>query len=119
VEYETLSWKKEEMMKIVLRNKKWKLKLRRDDGHLSAEKTELKEWRWKGTSKLGGQKWAHHGDGDTVEYVVVTDTWRFVEGALPVAKDQGSWTPIPESMMRHRTRGSPSSRVQNVQFLLD
>jgi hypothetical protein len=92
VEYETLSWKREEMMKIVERNKKWKLALRNEEadgqeqgqaeGHLSAEKTELVEWKWKGPSELDGQKWQHHGDGDEVEYVVVTDTWRFVKGPM-------------------------------------
>ncbi|KAH7077534.1 hypothetical protein BKA63DRAFT_466730 [Paraphoma chrysanthemicola] len=92
VEYETLSWKKAEMMRIVERNKKWKLPVRRDDddatdweGFLSAEKSELQEWTWKGTSKLGGQTWSHHGKGEKdemVEYIVVTDTWRFVEGQL-------------------------------------
>ena len=45
VEYETLSWKKAEMMRIVERNKKWKLLVGRIEdsndfeGYLSAEKT--------------------------------------------------------------------------------
>ncbi|KAK7459378.1 hypothetical protein Landi51_00970 [Colletotrichum acutatum] len=110
VEYETLVGKREEMMRIVGRNKGWKLVVggsaRRDDGrgwrereredggekgeeeqeeeegYLSAEGTELVEWTWKGASKLGGQTWAHHGEGETVEYVVVMDTWRFVEGRM-------------------------------------
>ncbi|KAH7088069.1 hypothetical protein FB567DRAFT_330625 [Paraphoma chrysanthemicola] len=92
VEYETLSWKKAEMMRIVERNKKWNLLVRREDdaatgfeGYLSAEKTDLEEWTWKGTSKLGGKTWSHHGKGEKdemVEYIVVTDTWKFVEGQL-------------------------------------
>jgi hypothetical protein len=91
VEYETLSWKKAEMMRIVERNKKWKLPVRSKEdvphgsemeGYLSAENTALEEWKWKGTSKLGGRKWRHHGTADTVEYVVVTDTWTFCEGKL-------------------------------------
>ncbi|KAF2026154.1 hypothetical protein EK21DRAFT_116049 [Setomelanomma holmii] len=92
VEYETLHWKKAEMMQIIERNKKWKLLVRCEgedatieEGYLSAEKTELQEWKWTGTAKLGGQVWNHHGkgeDGETVEYVVVTDTWKFVEGEL-------------------------------------
>ena len=82
VEYETLSWKKDEMMKIVERNKKWKLAILDEEGHLSAEGTKLAEWKWKGPSKLDGQDWAHHGPGDTVEYVVVTDTWRYVGSPL-------------------------------------
>lgn len=107
VEYETLVGKREEMMGIVGRNKGWKLvvggggagrddgRVREDgeekgeeeeeeeeEGYLSAEGTELVEWTWTGASKLGGQTWAHHGEGDTVEYVVVMDTWRFVEGRM-------------------------------------
>ncbi|EHK97743.1 hypothetical protein M7I_6476 [Glarea lozoyensis 74030] len=88
VEYETLSSKQAEMMHIVTRNKSWKLPVRREggafqgnevEGYLSAEGTVLKQSKWKGTSKLGGQEWAHHGSGEEVEYVVVTDTWRFVD----------------------------------------
>lgn len=91
VEYETLSWKKAEMMRIIERNKKWKLFVGRIDGsddfegYLSADKTALTEWTWKGTSKLGGQTWSHHGKDEMdamVEYVVVTDTWTFVQGTL-------------------------------------
>jgi hypothetical protein len=97
VEYETLSWKKAEMMRIVERNKTWKLPVRREGGgywnnmvgYLSAEDTELKEWTWKGTSKLDGKEWSHHGTDDKVEYVVVTDTWRFVEGQLSDREMQG------------------------------
>lgn len=90
VEYEQLSRKKEEMMKIVLRNKEWKLDVGALDasgvdmeGYLSADNTNLETWTWKGTSKLDGQEWAHHGDGDTIEYVVVTDTWIFIAGPMP------------------------------------
>jgi hypothetical protein len=91
VEYETLSWKKAEMMRIIERNKSRELPVRRErssvygnglEGYLSAERTELKEWTWKGTSRLDGKEWSHHGTDDKVEYVVVTDTWRFVEGQL-------------------------------------
>jgi hypothetical protein len=90
VEYETLSWKKEEMMKIILRNKSWKLPILREqdgdsmesDGYLSAEDTVLHEWKWEGPSKLDGQTWQHHGPGETIEYVVVTDTWNFMEGPM-------------------------------------
>ncbi|KAK1986428.1 hypothetical protein LZ30DRAFT_582054 [Colletotrichum cereale] len=102
VEYETLAGKRDEMMRIVERNKRWKLavggkkRVWRDEngvdgeeveeedegGYLSAEGTRLEEWRWTGPSRLGGREWAHHGEGDTVEYVVVTDTWRFVEGPM-------------------------------------
>lgn len=98
VEYETLSWKKEEMMRIVQRNKGWKLPVRSEaesfqtndmEGHLSAEGTELKEWKWKGTSKLGGVEWAHHGAADQMEYVVVTDTWKFVDTPLSAEEMRG------------------------------
>lgn len=82
VEYETLASKKEEMMRIVERNKKIPLRVRGTDGHLSARGTELVEWRWRGTSRLGGEEWEHHGKADTVEYVVVTDRWAWVEGPL-------------------------------------
>jgi hypothetical protein len=91
VEYETLSWKKAEMMRVVDRNKSWKLPVRREggafqgnelEGYLSAEGTAPKEWKWKGTSKLGGEEWSHHGTEDKVEYIVVTDTWKLVEGGL-------------------------------------
>jgi hypothetical protein len=89
VEYETRTPKKDEMMRIVERNKKFKLPVRcegggLDDwaGYLSAEKTKLKEWKWNGTSKLGGQGWSHLAKSDTIEYVVVTDTWKFVEEQL-------------------------------------
>jgi hypothetical protein len=87
VEYETLTRKKDEMMRIVERNKKWKLPVRREghaanvfEGYLVAEGTDLKEWKWHGTSKLGGETWDHHAGVETFEYVVVMDTWRFVEG---------------------------------------
>lgn len=105
VEYETLSWKKAEMMRIIERNKKWKLPVRREggkfqknelEGYLSAENTELKEWTWKGPSKLDGQSWIHHGTEDKVEYVVVTDTWKFVEGELTEKEMEGRLT----TMMR-------------------
>ncbi|KAF5507890.1 hypothetical protein CGCA056_v013516 [Colletotrichum aenigma] len=84
VEYETITRKKDAMMKIVERNKKWKLSVgdSEEGGHLSAEGTKLVEWRWHGKSALGGTKWYHHGDGDTMEYVVVTDTWRYVPGPM-------------------------------------
>lgn len=87
VEYETLNWKKDEMMRIVERNKKLKLPVHSEDGcatgyegYLIAEGVALAEWTWKGTSKLDGRTWDHHGSGDQVEYVVVTDTWKFIEG---------------------------------------
>ncbi|KAF9880810.1 hypothetical protein CkaCkLH20_01852 [Colletotrichum karsti] len=54
VEYETLSRKKEEMMKIVRRNKGWKLAATRDMGHLSADGTELLEWKWNASLALTG-----------------------------------------------------------------
>lgn len=89
VEYETRVPKKDEMMRIVERNKKWKLPVRRAgdelndwEGYLSAENTKLKEWSWKGTSKLGGREWGHLAKSDTVEYVVVTDTWVFVDQSV-------------------------------------
>jgi hypothetical protein len=130
VEYETLSWKKAEMMRIVERNKNWKLPVRGDgdaphgtsmEGYLSAEGTPLKEWKWTGTSKLGGQQWSHHGPADTVEYVVVTDTWRFIEGELSEKEMEGRvnsmfriWTP-PRAVRAPRTwtrvRGAPGSRL--------
>jgi hypothetical protein len=77
------------MMRIVERNKKWKLPVRREgggqqhwEGYLSAENTKLEEWKWHGTSKLDGQEWSHLAKSDTVEYVVITDTWKFVEEQL-------------------------------------
>ncbi|KAF6805825.1 hypothetical protein CSOJ01_09254 [Colletotrichum sojae] len=88
VEYETLASKRDEMMAIVRRNKEWKLEVRGSEdegvaeGHLSAEGTALREWRWTGTSKLDGKTWEHHGEGDTVEYVVVEDRWTFREGPM-------------------------------------
>lgn len=78
VEYETISRKRDEMMAIIERNKKFKLAVRGDRGHLSAENTKLTEWKWSGPSKLGGRTWYHHGQGDTIEYVVITDTWKYV-----------------------------------------
>ncbi len=95
IEYETLTSKKDQMMRIVQRNREWKLPVRLDgenpyeyEGYLTTEGQSLKEWKWSGTSKLGNTAWAHHGDGDTVEYVVVTDTWKFVMGKL---ESEGSW----------------------------
>lgn len=88
VEYETLASKRDEMMAIVRRNKVWRLDVRGSEdegiaeGHLCAKDTELREWRWTGTSKLGGKTWEHHGKGDTVEYVVVEDRWTFREGKV-------------------------------------
>ncbi|KAL9078870.1 MAG: hypothetical protein Q9157_002206 [Trypethelium eluteriae] len=80
---------------IIARNKKFKLPILQEQGqhevegggrrvrrYLSAEDTKLEEWKWKGPSNLGGGQWRHHGDGDTVEYVVVVDRWRFVEEEL-------------------------------------
>ncbi|KAF2094269.1 hypothetical protein NA57DRAFT_18581, partial [Rhizodiscina lignyota] len=74
VEYETLAWKKSQLDAIVARNKDWKLAVQ-DGNHLSAADTKLEEWKWNGPSKLAGQTWGHHGDSDTVEYVVVVDRW--------------------------------------------
>lgn len=82
VEYETIAWKKAQMDAIVARNKNWKLTLQ-DGNHLSAADTKLLEWKWAGPSKLGGQSWNHHGDGDTIDYVVVVDRWVWKEGELP------------------------------------
>ncbi|KAL1794197.1 hypothetical protein ACET3X_007618 [Alternaria dauci] len=120
VEYETLNWKKAEMMNIIERNKKWKLPVRREggafqsnqlEGYLSAEGTTLEEWKWKGASKLGGKKWSHHGTGDEVEYVVVTDTWKFVQGELSENEMEGRLT----SMRRApETRRHVESSRRNV-----
>ncbi|OLN96798.1 hypothetical protein CCHL11_02286 [Colletotrichum chlorophyti] len=79
VEYETVSRKKKEMMKIVERNKKWRLAIEGEDGPLSAEGTSLVEWKWTGMSRFEGREWLHHGGADTMEYVVVTDTWRYLD----------------------------------------
>ena len=93
VEYETLTWKKDQMDPIIARNKKFKLRILEEEGqqqgenggqrgmkgYLSAENTQLEEWKWKGPSKLDGKTWEHHGEGETVEYVVVVDRWQFVE----------------------------------------
>ncbi|KAJ8114440.1 hypothetical protein OPT61_g3676 [Boeremia exigua] len=87
VEYETLTPKREEMLHIVERNRKWKLPVKREgydtdifEGYLVTQGSDLKEWKWRGTSKLGGLTWSHHAEGETVEYVVIMDTWRFSEG---------------------------------------
>ena len=82
VEYETIAWKKNQLDAIVARNKNWKLALQ-DGNHLSAEGTKLSEWKWMGPSKLGGRSWRHHGDTDTVEYVVVVDRWILKDGHMP------------------------------------
>ena len=90
VEYETISWKRDEMLRIVERNKKFGMlevmsehidggDINSIEGYLDASNTSLSEWKWKGTSDLDGQKWSHHGTGETIEYVVITDTWVFVE----------------------------------------
>ncbi|KAI9704609.1 MAG: hypothetical protein M1820_005522 [Bogoriella megaspora] len=91
LEYETLTWKKSQMNPIIAHNKQFKLRIRsedntdedRKDAYLSAESNPLTEWKWNGPSKLGGETWQHHGQGDTVEYVVVVDKWKFVQGELP------------------------------------
>lgn len=87
VQHETLNWKKNEMMRIVERNKTTKLLVQSEDrcvtsyeGYLVAEGVALAEWTWTGTSKLDGRTWNHHGSGGQVVYVVVTYTWKFVEG---------------------------------------
>jgi hypothetical protein len=86
------------MMHIIERNKSWKLPVVREgdvfqgnelEGYLTAEGTALEEWKWKGTSKLGGEVWSHHGADEMMEYVVVTDTWRFVEGQLSKQEMEG------------------------------
>jgi hypothetical protein len=108
------------MMRIIERNKTWKLPVRREggsfqanelEGYLSAEGTVLEEWNWKGPSKLGGKRWSHHGTGDKVDYAVVTDTWRFVEGELSDKEMEGrltSMTKAPE------TRRGTGSRGRNI-----
>lgn len=107
VEYETLVGKKDEMMKIIERNKTWKLPVEDDEGHLSAEGTQLAEWKWNGTSKLGGKEWTHHGPGDTVEYVVVTDTWRYVE--RPMSEEDASRRETPvEALFGSPVRNGPA-----------
>lgn len=88
VEYETLSWKREEMMRIVERNKGVEVGVGGGEGYLSARGTGLEEWRWRGTSRVGGRTWGHHGGGETVEYVVVRDRWRWVEGEM---EGSGEW----------------------------
>ncbi|KAH7397149.1 hypothetical protein BKA66DRAFT_521632 [Pyrenochaeta sp. MPI-SDFR-AT-0127] len=83
VEYETLSEKKEEMMKIVERNKKWKLALAGGaKGYLSAEGTELTEWKWKGPGKMAEIDWANDRVIELADYIVVIDTWRHIEGPI-------------------------------------
>ena len=89
VEYETLTNKRGQMMHIIHRNRQHKLPVKREggsaddfEGYLIAEGQPLDEWKWSGPSKLNGIEWRHHGTGDTVEYTVITDTWRFVEGQL-------------------------------------
>ncbi|KAI9688763.1 MAG: hypothetical protein M1822_001120 [Bathelium mastoideum] len=94
VEYETLTWKKQQMEPIIARNKQFKLPIYSEPsatgmleaegdnqpiGYLSAENTKLEEWKWKGPSKLDGKTWNHHGEGETMEYVVVVDRWEFTE----------------------------------------
>lgn len=103
VEYETLAWKRAQMDAIVARNKQWRLAVGDgEEGHLSAEGTKLEEWTWTGASRLGGKNWAHHGEGDIMEYVVVTDTWRFVAG------------PIPEDIQNRQEAAFPSRRRHRV-----
>ncbi|RAR10744.1 hypothetical protein DDE82_001135 [Stemphylium lycopersici] len=111
VEYETLSWKKDEMMRIIQRNKGWKLPVRREggdlnahelEGYLSAEGTQLEEWKWRGPSKLDGETWVHHGTADTIEYVVVTDTWKFVEGKLGEKELEGRLTAMRAAPVKRR-----------------
>jgi hypothetical protein len=87
VEYETITMKKAQLDAIVARNKHWRLRVQHD-GHLSAENTALQEWRWHGPSRLGGRQWEHHGEASTIEYVVVTDRWVYVDGPIPEG-DQG------------------------------
>ena len=90
IEYETIPRKKQFMMRTILQNKEWKLPVRREgshdledyEGYLSADATELSEWSWEGPSKLDGRTYDHHGPGETMVYVVVTDTWNFVEGLM-------------------------------------
>jgi hypothetical protein len=79
VEYETLSRKKAEMMPIIRRNKQWK---------------------WKGPNKLGGTHWYHRGPGNEIEYIVVTDTWRFVGGELSEKEMEGRLTSMKRAPER-------------------
>lgn len=89
VEYETIGRKRAQLDAIVERNKKWKLRLQDRSGHLSAENTQVKEWKWMGRSDLDGQHWVHHGDQPTMEYVVLVDRWVFVEEEMDnKAKDK-------------------------------
>lgn len=100
IEYETIERKRDEMMQIIQSNKKWKLHMQ-NGGHLSAENTKLRQWTWTGTSNVGGQRWSHHGDGDTINYVVVEDRWLFVpEGA------QKSWWTLTDLLIPNNCRTS-------------
>lgn len=75
-------------MRIVERNKGVEVGVGGGEGYLSARGTGLEEWRWRGTSRVGGRTWGHHGGGETVEYVVVRDRWRWVEGEM---EGSGEW----------------------------
>lgn len=81
--------KREELMKLVHRNKTYRLRLRDGAGHLSAAETKLAEWRWQGSGRLGGQVWPHARLNDTVDYLVVVDRW--------------TWKPEGQSMCRRCT----------------
>ena len=122
VEYETLSWKKDEMMRIIQRNKHWKLPVRREggnlkahelEGYLSAEETQLQEWKWKGPSKLDGVTWAHHGTADEIEYVVVTDTWKFVEEELEEKELEGRLTGMMAAPAMRHVRNPRSAQAMS------
>ncbi|RMZ73655.1 hypothetical protein GMOD_00009400 [Pyrenophora seminiperda CCB06] len=114
VEYETFSHWKEEMMLIIQDFKKIKLRVRKEDkrpcteeteereGHLSAEGTELKEWIWEhknmgpycgdlcllGAPRLSGAP-CPLGALPPLKYVVVRDTWKFVDTPLSDEETQG------------------------------
>ncbi|KAH6874627.1 hypothetical protein BKA70DRAFT_1350005 [Coprinopsis sp. MPI-PUGE-AT-0042] len=74
IELESAEHKKnelEEMVKHVLDSKQtWKWK-RLDDEYLEFdEDAGVKEWDWMGTTMFDGDKFAHHPQGETMEYIV-------------------------------------------------
>ncbi|KAH6907931.1 hypothetical protein BKA70DRAFT_1104282 [Coprinopsis sp. MPI-PUGE-AT-0042] len=74
IELESAQHKKNElegMVKHILDNKRtWKWK-RLDDEYLEFdEDAGVKEWDWMGTTMFDGDKFAHHPQGETMEYIV-------------------------------------------------
>lgn len=98
VEFESIEPKLEELKAVVqemfTRKDIWFWK--RYDGRVlrvlgeGTEGVGIRTWSWAGPTRFGregDQRYAHHGEGDTMEYVVKAVTWELDNASECVALD--------------------------------